>query len=103
MSSDRAFFEGPSAEEILRDRLILYVRALKLPPTEGLRLVLAVMERGAPVHEALRDLRRRVQEAGCGVALVQEEGRAFSSVPPYNRGTMPPAPLTVKGQGRARP
>ena len=94
-------------EELLRDRLVLYVRSLRVPPTKGLELVLRVMEEALNqfpkgsgscffddfLSSAMDSLKKRIAESGLGIALRQEEGRHFSSVPSYNRGSMPPAQI----------
>lgn len=83
------------SDEPVWDRLLLYVRALHLPPQEGLRLVLQTMETAAEsgisgnLSEILDLLKINIENAGF------DPGRAdkLLSVPHYNRGTMLPAHL----------
>ena len=48
MTPTRCDPQAPRPEEVLRDRLLLYVRALRLPPREGLELVLKTMDELCP-------------------------------------------------------
>ena len=100
-------------EELLRDRLVLYIRSLRVPPTEGLELVLRVMDEALNkltegsasrfsddlLSSAMDSLKKRIAESGLSIALQQEEGRLFSSVPSYNRGSMPPAQIKSRVGG----
>ena len=94
--------EAAFSDELLYDRLLLYVRTLRLPPQVGLRLVLRTMEeRGGAdgLAEMMESLKKHVREAGYGV---KREELPLFSVPRYNRGIMPPARLASSAR-RTRP
>ncbi len=78
--------------QIARDRVLLYVRAMNLPPFGGLELALRSLERSGPasVGESMRALRSLLHEQGLDRGIVDEEGVFISSLPPLNRGTMAP-------------
>ena len=78
-----------------RDRVLLYVRALDLPPFRGLDLAVESLKSAGPasVSEAMRKLRELLAENGLDRGIRDGEGRHLASVPPLNRGVMVAAPL----------
>lgn len=101
-------------EELLRDRLVLYVKTLRLPPQDGLKLVLRTMEEFAAdsrasdlsgqaflLSDMLESLRKRIMESGYEISL-KEPGTPVS-VPIYNRDRMPPAELRKPSAAAGRP
>jgi hypothetical protein len=76
--------------QIARDRVILYVTALDLPPFKGLELALESLKRSGPtdVTEAMRTLRELLAEHGLDRGIRTPEGAHLSSQPPLNRGIM---------------
>ena len=106
--------------ERLRDRLLLYVRALRVPPREGLELVLKAMDELRPsgmgetpsvegcgkdfdmasdmksnMKTAMETLRALCAERG----LLPDADALPCPVPPYNRGSMPPAKISMTRGG----
>ncbi len=77
------------------DRLLLYVRVSRLPPQDGLRLVLLTMAKAAELgisddlSEVLELLKANIEAAG----FEPERTETLRSVPHYNRGAMVPADL----------
>lgn len=98
---------GPAPGELLRDRLLLYVRALRLPPREGLELVLETLDglRDSGMEEVSHPSARDLQAAMERLTRLCAErgfGRAEAlpaSAPPYNRGSMPPACISATRGG----
>ena len=97
MSATRPF-ERPSAEERVRDRLLLYVSVLRLPPREGLELVTRTLTDlfdpsgsggDADMAAAMRCLAENARRLG--FSLSADETRFHRAIPSYNRGSMPPA------------
>lgn len=76
--------------QIARDRVVLYVTALDLPPFKGLELALESLKRSGPtdVTKAMRTLRELLAEHGLDRGIRTSEGAHLSSQPPLNRGTM---------------
>ena len=108
MISNRPAPQAPRPEEVLRDRLLLYVRALRIPPREGLGLVLEAMDAlyASGVKEAsfaeARNLTRAMEalRALCGDrGLLPDADALPTPVPPYNRGSMPPARISMTRGG----
>lgn len=107
MNGNRPAPQDPRPGELLRDRLLLYVRALRIPPREGLELA-------AKTLDALRDSGVRDKpfpeasdmEAAMEIlrGLCAERGRlpdtnTYPSMPAYNRGSMPPACISMTQTG----
>lgn len=82
----------PEAEgwQISRDRVVLYVTALDLPPFKGLELALESLRRSGPtdVAGAMRTLRDLLAEHGLERGIRTAGGEHLSSQPPLNRGVM---------------
>jgi hypothetical protein len=78
--------------QVARDRVLLYMRALDLPPFGGIELALESLKRSGPasVAESMRTLRELLHEQELDRGIVDEEGAFISSLPPLNRGTMVP-------------
>ena len=126
MDENRPTPQDPRPGELLQDRLLLYVRALRVPPREGLELVLKALDGLCPPGTR-RTLPAPAEDCGedSGVktgmktdmktdmktametlrALCAERGfvpdvDAFPCpVPPYNRGSMPPARISMTRGG----
>ena len=108
MTPTRCDPRAPRPEEVLRDRLLLYVRALRLPPREGLSLALEAMDAlyASGVQEAsfaeARNLARAMEalRALCADRGLLPDADALPvPVPPYNRGSMPPARISMTRGG----
>ena len=108
MNENRPAPQEPRPGERLRDRLLLYVRALRVPPREGLELVLKAMDAlyASGVKEAsfaeARNLARAMEalRALCGDRGFLPDADALPTpVPPYNRGSMPPAKISMTRGG----
>lgn len=110
MTPSRCDPQAPRPEEVLRDRLLLYVRALRLLPREGLELVLKTMDELGPsgtsetlpahaedceLKTAMEALRALCADRG----LLPDVDALPASVPPYNRGSMPPARISMTRGG----
>lgn len=78
-----------------RDRVLLYVRALDLPPFRGLDLAVESLKSAGPASasEAMKKLRELLAENGLDRGILDEEGRHISSMPSLNRGVMVAEPL----------
>lgn len=108
MTPTRCDPQAPRPEEVLRDRLLLYVRALRIPPREGLGLVLEAMDAlyASGVKETsfaeAQSLERAMKalRALCGDRGFLPDADALPTpVPPYNRGSMPPARISMTRGG----
>lgn len=120
MNENRPAPQEPRPGERLRDRLLLYVRALRVPPREGLELVLKAMDELRPsgmgetpsaegcgkdfdmasdmksnMKTAMETLRALCAERG----LLPDTDVLPCPVPPYNRGSMPPAKISMTRGG----
>ncbi len=112
MNENRPAPQEPRPGERLRDRLLLYVRALRVPPREGLELVLKAMDELRPsgmgetpsaegcgkdfdMKAAMETLRALCAERG----LLPDTDALPCPVPPYNRGSMPPAKISMTRGG----
>ena len=110
MDENRPTPQDPRPGELLQDRLLLYVRALRLPPREGLELVLKTMDElrpsgtseTLPTHAEDCDLKTAMEalRALCAdQGLLPDVDTLPASVPPYNRGSMPPARISMTRGG----
>ena len=122
MNENRPAPQEPRPGERLRDRLLLYVRALRVPPREGLELVLKALDGLCPpgtrrtlpapaedcgedsgtktgtkidMETAMETLRALCAERG----FVPDADALPRPVPPYNRGSMPPARISMTRGG----
>lgn len=112
MNENRPAPQEPRPGELLRDRLLLYVRALRVPPREGLELVLKTLDELRPSGMGKTPPAEGCGE-DCGMAAAMETLRALCAergllpdtdalpcpVPPYNRGSMPPAKISMTRGG----
>ncbi|HRV97281.1 MAG TPA: hypothetical protein P5201_01710 [Aminobacteriaceae bacterium] len=80
---------------ISRDRVLLYVRALNLPPYKGLDLAVESLKRTGPssAAESMESLRALLKEHGLDRGVLDSEGKHLASVPPLNRSVMVPEEL----------
>ena len=80
---------------ISRDRVLLYVRALNLPPFKGLDLAVESLKRTNPSSpaEAMESLRVLLKEHSLDRGILDSEGKHLTSVPPLNRSVMVPEEL----------
>lgn len=108
MIPNRCDPQAPRPEEVLRDRLLLYVRTLRLPPREGLDLALKAMDalyasglketsfaEAQSLEKAMEALRALCSDRG----LLPDANVLPTPVPPYNRGSMPPARISMTRGG----
>ena len=112
MDENRPTPQDPRPGELLQDRLLLYVRALRVPPREGVELVLKTMDELRPsamgktppaegcgedfdMKTAMETLRALCAERG----LLPDADALPCPVPPYNRGSMPPARISMTRGG----
>ena len=112
MDENRPTPQDPRPGELLQDRLLLYVRALRVPPREGLELVLKTLDELRPsgmgktppaegcgedfdMKTAMETLRALCAERG----LLPDADALPCPVPPYNRGSMPPAKISMTRGG----
>ena len=126
MDENRPTPQDPRPGELLQDRLLLYVRALRVPPREGLELVLKALDGLCPpgtrrtlpapaedcgedsgvktgmktdmktdMKTAMETLRALCAERG----FVPDVDALPCPVPPYNRGSMPPARISMTRGG----
>ena len=110
MNENRPALQAPRPGELLRDRLLLYVRVLRVPPREGLELVLKTMDELGPsgtsetlpahaedcdMKTAMEALRALCADRG----LLPDADALPCPVPPYNRGSMPPAKISMTRGG----
>jgi hypothetical protein len=72
-----------------RDRVLLYIKGLDLPPAEGLSLAARSLEE-APLSPAgaMDALERLLREEGFSPDILDRGGRRISSFPPLNRTVM---------------
>ena len=83
-----------------RDKVLLYVRGMDLPPVEGVELALESLRRagdGAMPDMMMGELYGILREKGFPPRLVGPDGSPLASVPPMNRRSMIPedmAPLS---------
>ena len=112
MDENRPTPQDPRPGELLQDRLLLYVRALRVPPREGLELVLKTLDELRPSGMGKTPPAEGCGE-DCGMAAAMETLRALCAergllpdtdalpcpVPPYNRGSMPPAKISMTRGG----
>ena len=108
MNENRPALQEPRPGELLLDRLLLYVRVLRVPPREGLELVLKALDELCP-----SGMREALPAQDCGMETSMEILRALCAergllpdadalpcpVPPYNRGSMPPAKISMTRGG----
>ena len=126
MDENRPTPQDPRPGELLQDRLLLYIRALRVPPREGLELVLKALDGLCPpgtrrtlpapaedcgedsgtktgtkidmkidMETAMETLRALCAERG----FVPDADALPCPVPPYNRGSMPPAKISMTRGG----
>lgn len=82
-----------------RDRVLLYVRGMDIPPMDSLDLARESLKRSGPdvdPAEAMRNLRGLLAERGLAHSLQDSQGRRQLSAPPMNR-----RPMIAEGMGRA--
>lgn len=83
----------------LRDRVLLYVRGMDIPPVQGLELALESLRRASEgteplsVPSVMRELHALLRENGLHTGWVDRQGPPKSSMPPLNRCSMVAAPL----------
>ena len=108
MNENRPALQEPRPGELLLDRLLLYVRVLRVPPREGLELVLKALDELCP-----SGMREALPAEDCGMETAMEILRTLCAergfvpdadalpcpVPPYNRGSMPPARISMTRGG----
>lgn len=104
MNENRPALQEPRPGELLLDRLLLYVRVLRVPPREGLELVLKALDELCPsgMREALpaEDCGMEILRALCAErGFVPDADALPCPVPPYNRGSMPPAKISMTRGG----
>ena len=89
---------------IARDRVLLYVRSLDLPPFEGLDLAVQSLNTAGPSSpaEAMQRLRAVLREHGLDGGILDREGKHLASVPPLNRGVMVAERFPSPEKGRAK-
>lgn len=94
---EKAMEKEESAWQLARDRVLLYLRALNLPPFRAMELGLEALKRTGPagIPVAVSTLRTLLKEEGLDKGVVTEEGEYISSIPPMNRGVMIPEDLTA--------
>ena len=103
MNKIRAVYEL-SSDERIRDRLLNYVKVFRLPPLKGIELVADVMEhffhngetgdvQNISAEQAIACLEEKAGEAGISIEVGHDV--FYPSVPPYNRGSMPPACISA--------
>lgn len=74
-----------------RDRVLLFVRGMELPPLESVDLARESLNRsgtGVPPAEAMRVLRELLAERGLAHSLLNSRGERQLSAPPMNRHSM---------------
>ncbi|MDR0882825.1 MAG: hypothetical protein LBP55_09865 [Candidatus Adiutrix sp.] len=77
-----------------RDRLLLYVRGMDVPPLLSLELALEGLRRASAGAEpltitgAMRELHSLLREKGLHTSWVEKYGPPPSSMPPFNRSSM---------------
>lgn len=88
-------FRHPEEWRFSRDRVLLYVRALDLPPYQGLDFAIESLKSSpsASPAKAMRNLRKLLAEHDLDRGLLDEEGKHIASVPPLIRGVMVAKPL----------
>ena len=108
MNENRPVLQEPRPGELLLDRLLLYVRVLRVPPREGLELVLKALDELCP-----SGMREALPAEDCGMGTAMEILRALCAergfvpdadalpcpVPPANRGSLPPAKISMTRGG----
>lgn len=107
MNEEKPGPQAPRPGELLRDRLVLYVRALRLPPREGLELAAKTLEtlRDSGMKDTsspeARDMETAMEtlRALCAERGLLPDADACPSTPPYNRGSMPPAKISMTRGG----
>lgn len=107
MNEEKPGPQAPRPGELLRDRLILYVRALRLPPREGLELAVKTLEtlRDSGMKDTSspedRDMETAMEtlRALCAERGLLPDSAPCPSTPPYNRGSMPPAKISMTRSG----
>ena len=89
---------------LARDRVLLYVRSLGLPPFEGLDLAVQSLNDLGPSSpaEAMKHLRGLLKEQGLEGKILDREGRHIASVPPLNRGVMVAERFVPPVKGRTK-
>ena len=82
---------------IARDRVLLYVRGLNLPPFQGLDLAVESLAKTGPssTADAMDALLDVLQAHGLDRGLLDKEGKHVASVPPLNRSVMVAEPLDM--------
>lgn len=101
MQPNHKFRDDPMMfDELLQYRLVKYLYALRVPPVQALEVALSIMQDMGPfsddaavLRRGMEALDRQLAEKGFLSLPDWNEERAFSSVPSYNRGTMPPAAI----------
>ena len=95
---EKALEREESAWQLARDRVLLYLRALNLPPFKAMELGLEALKRTGPagIPVAVNTLRALLNEEGLDKGVLNEEGDYISSIPPMNRGVMIPEDLAAK-------
>ncbi|MDD2453901.1 MAG: hypothetical protein PHS90_08435 [Synergistaceae bacterium] len=77
------------AQRAARDRVMLYIRGLDLPPSKGLRLAARSMEEEpSSPGEAMDALELLLDKEGLLPGLPGERGQNIPSFPPLNRSVM---------------
>jgi len=77
------------AQRVARDRVMLYIRGLDLPPAKGLRLAAGSLEEApSSPEEAMDALEMLLSEERLLPGLPGERGQNIPSFPPLNRSVM---------------
>ncbi|ADE57932.1 MULTISPECIES: hypothetical protein [Aminobacterium] len=76
--------------QVVRDRILLYVRAMDLPPFKGLELALDALKQSeaSSIEEAMDALESCIVKQKIDLGVRNAKGEHISSVPPMTRGTM---------------
>ncbi len=78
-----------AGQRAARDRVLLYIKGLDLPPDRGLFIAARSLEEAPASPEGAMDaLERLLREEGFSPDLVDRGGRRISSFPPLNRTVM---------------
>jgi len=81
--------EVSPGQRAARDRVLLYVKGLDLPPVLGLSLAARSLEEAPSSPEGAMDaLERLLREEGFSPDIMDRGGRRISSFPPLNRAVM---------------
>lgn len=76
--------------QVVRDRVLLYVRAMDLPPFEGLEIALESLKQANTysIEEAMNSLAYTIEKRGLNKGVLDAQGEHIASIPSMNRGVM---------------